>query len=149
MSIFTDAIAGGIASLINSISDTVDRFVQTPDEKARLNVELTKIAIEHQMAMVNSADKYEAELTKRQEMDLGGTWLTKNIRPMCLIFLLAVYTLMAVTDGVIHAGSFDFIIKPAYAEGFKSFAELALMFYFGGRSLEKVSAMAGQAFQRK
>ncbi len=74
----------------------LDKFIPDPEAKAKAQKELLQMQQEGRLAELN-ADNIEAqELTKRQEADMASdSWLSKNIRPMTLIFILLVYTTFA------------------------------------------------------
>ena len=72
-------------------------------------------------------------LTDRLKADMGSdSWLSKNIRPMVLIFLLLAYTGFAI------ASMFDFETRGNYVELLGNWGMVVMSFYFGGRSAEKI-----------
>ena len=91
---------------------------------------------EGRLAELN-ADNIEAqELTKRTQADMASdSWLSKNIRPMTLIFILLVYTAFA---GLSAA---DIEVNNNYVELLGQWGMLIMSFYFGGRTLEKIMDM--------
>jgi hypothetical protein len=87
-----------------------------------------------ELAKLN-ADVAEAhELTERLKADMSSdSWLSKNIRPMVLIFLLLAYTGFAV------ASMFDFETRANYVELLGNWGMVVMSFYFGGRTFEKIA----------
>jgi hypothetical protein len=78
----------------------------------------------------------QEELTKRQQADMtSDSWLSKNIRPMTLVFILAAYFLFALMSAYGHDAN------EAYVTLLGQWGMLIMSFYFGGRSLEKILAM--------
>ena len=72
-------------------------------------------------------------LTSRLQADMSSdSWLSKNIRPMTLIYLLLAYNAFAV------ASIFGYETRGAYVELLGQWGMLVMSFYFGGRTLEKV-----------
>jgi hypothetical protein len=72
-------------------------------------------------------------LTARLQADMGSdSWLSKNIRPMTLIYLLTAYTAFAICS------MFDLETRGAYVELLGQWGMLVMSFYFGGRTLEKI-----------
>ena len=71
----------------------LDKFIPDPEAKAKAQQELLQMQQEGKLAELN-ADNIEAqELTKRQAADMmSDSWLSKNIRPMTLVFILVTYT---------------------------------------------------------
>ena len=73
-------------------------------------------------------------LTARMEADMkSDSWLSKNIRPMVLIFLLLAYSGFAI------ASIFDYETRGAYVELLGQWGMLVMSFYFGGRTMEKIA----------
>jgi len=91
---------------------------------------------EGKLAELN-ADNIEAqELTKRQEADMASdSWLSKNIRPMTLVFILIVYSTFATMS------AWDIEVNNNYVELLGQWGMLIMSFYFGGRTLEKIIDM--------
>ena len=83
------------------------------------------------------ADTAEAqELTKRQAADMASdSWLSKNIRPMTLIAILAGYFIFAMMS------AFNMETNSKYVELLGQWGMLIMSFYFGGRTLEKIIDM--------
>jgi cation transport ATPase len=83
------------------------------------------------------ADMNEQDnLTKRAEADMkSDSWLSKNIRPMTLIFILLTYTVF----GMMSAWEIE--VNNNYVELLGQWGMLIMSFYFGGRTLEKIMDM--------
>ena len=111
----------------------LDKFIPDPEAKAKAQQELLQMQQEGKLAELN-ADNIEAqELTKRQAADMmSDSWLSKNIRPMTLVFILVTYT----TFGMMSA--WDVEVNNNYVELLGQWGMLIMSFYFGGRSLEKI-----------
>jgi uncharacterized membrane protein (DUF106 family) len=125
-----------IMALFDVGMKVLDKFIPDPEAKAKAQKELLQMQQEGKLAELN-ADNIEAqELTKRQEADMASdSWLSKNIRPMTLIFILVVYTAFA---GMSAA---DIEVNNNYVELLGQWGMLIMSFYFGGRSLEKIMEM--------
>ncbi len=123
-----DAIATGLK--------IIDKFIADPDAKIKAEQELQKMANDARLAELN-ADNVEAqEVTKRQSSDMASdSWLSKNIRPMTLIAILAGYFTFAMMS------AFDIDTNKAYVELLGEWGMLIMSFYFGGRTLEKIVDM--------
>lgn len=125
---------------IMSIGEKVlDRVLPDPQAKAQALAELTKLQNEGKLAELN-ADNIEAqELTKRMQADMASdSWLSKNIRPMTLIYILTAYLALAILDALGLEISDNFISLLG------QWGMLVMSFYFGGRTLEKVMDMKGK-----
>ena len=125
-----------LAALVDVGMKVLDKFSPDPEAKAKAQAELLKMQQEGRLAELN-ADNIEAqELTKRTQADMASdSWLSKNIRPMTLIFILLVYTAFA---GLSAA---DIEVNNNYVELLGQWGMLIMSFYFGGRTLEKIMDM--------
>jgi hypothetical protein len=89
-----------------------------------------------ELAQINADIAEQQELTKRQQADmLSDSWLSKNIRPMTLIFILGGYFTFAMMS------AFNMDTNKAYVELLGQWGMLIMSFYFGGRTLEKIMDM--------
>tara|TARA_R100001509_G_scaffold145288_1_gene101841 strand:- start:975 stop:1382 length:408 start_codon:yes stop_codon:yes gene_type:complete len=119
--------AGG--SIADKISGVVDKFVQTKDEKAAFEKEMTNIFMSHELSL-------EKEISERHKNDMqSDSWLSKNIRPLLTIFSLVLYTLFAITDGNIG----EFNIANQYVDLLGQIVIMSLGFYFTSRGIEKTA----------
>ena len=125
-----------LTALVDVGMKVLDKFIPDPEAKAKAQQELFKMQQEGRLAELN-ADNIEAqELTKRQEADMNSdSWLSKNIRPMTLIFILFAYFLFAMMS------AFGNNANEKYVELLGQWGMLIMSFYFGGRTLEKIMDM--------
>jgi hypothetical protein len=114
----------------------IDKFFPDPEQKAKAQLELLKMQQEGDFKKIE-ADIVEAqELTKRQQADMtSDSWLSKNIRPMTLIFILGGYFVFAMMS------AFGNNANEKYVELLGQWGMLVMSFYFGGRTLEKIMDM--------
>lgn len=119
---------------IMSIGEKVlDRVLPNPEAKAQALAELTKIQNEGKLAELNADNVEMQEISKRWEADMkSDSWLSKNIRPMTLVYLLTAYLIMALLDG------FGFHISEVYVTLLGQWGMLVMGAYYGGRTIEKV-----------
>ena len=116
----------------------LDRVLPDPTAAAAAKAELDKLAQEGELAkMANETKLFEVEqnnLTQRMQADMASdSWLSKNIRPMTLIFLLVAYSGFAI------ASMFELETRGAYVELLGQWGMLVMSFYFGGRTMEKIA----------
>ena len=72
--------AGG--GIIEKLSGVADKFIQTKEEKAQFEKEMTEI-------MIKAEAEMQKNVTERWQADLQhGNWLTRSVRPLVLIFLI-------------------------------------------------------------
>lgn len=125
-----------LAAIMSIGEKVLDKVLPDPEAKNKAMAELAKIQAEGRLAELN-ADNIEAqELTKRAEADMrSDSWLSKNIRPMTLIFILLTYTVF----GLMSAWEIE--VNNNYVELLGQWGMLIMSFYFGGRTLEKIIDM--------
>ena len=129
MSLLANIFAGGAGEVIEKVGGVVDNLTTSKEEKLQLKNELEKI--------LHDANKTAQEaVTSRWEADMkSDNWLSKNIRPLVLIFLTAVFVLMSFFDG--NAG--ELTINDAYKPIYQTLLITVYGAYFAGRSIEKVT----------
>ena len=129
-----------ISAILDIGSKLIDRFFPDPEQKAKAQLDLLKMQQDGELAkMANESKLYELEqnnLTQRMQADMSSdSWLSKNIRPMTLIYILVSYLVLAILD----AAALD--IADAFVELLGQWGMLVMSFYFGGRTLEKIMDM--------
>ena len=132
-----------LAALLEVGGKLVDKLIPDPEAKAKAQAELAKLAQDGELArMANDTKLFETEqnnLTDRLKADMNSdSWLSKNIRPMTLIFILAGYFIFAMMS------AFDMDTNERYVELLGQWGMLIMSFYFGGRTLEKIIDMKGK-----
>jgi len=116
---------GGLASKLSSI---VDKFVHTKDEQAAFKKEMDELWIDAEADM-------QKNITERWLSDgKSDSWLSKNVRPMVLIFLCISTVLMVFID----AGAISFDLKDSHTDLLQMILLTCIGAYFGGRSYEKI-----------
>lgn len=125
-----------ITALLDVGMKVLDKFIPDPAEKAKAQAELLKMQQEGKLAELNADNIENQELTKRMQADMSSdSWLSKNIRPMTLVFILLVYTIFALMS------AFGYNANEAYVTLLGQWGMLIMSFYFGGRTLEKIIDM--------
>jgi hypothetical protein len=130
----------GLDALLNVGGKLIDKLIPDPEAKARAQLELTKMAQDGElMKMANDTKLFETEqnnLTQRMQADMSSdSWLSKNIRPLTLLYILIAYLALALID----ASAWD--IADSFVELLGQWGMLVMSFYFGGRTLEKIMDM--------
>ena len=129
-----------IGPLLEVGGKILERVLPDPAAAAKAQAELAKLAQDGELAkMANETKLFETEqnnLTERLKADMGSdSWLSKNIRPMTLIFILAGYFTFAMMS------AFGKDTNQNYVELLGQWGMLIMSFYFGGRTLEKIMDM--------
>jgi len=130
VSAITGFLSGG--DVIKDIGGVLDNLHTSGEEKAEAEQKITQIlATAEQAAQEQVSARWEADMKH-------GSWLSKNIRPITLIFLTAVFVILSVFDGNLG----DFTIGAAYVPVYQTLLMTVYAAYFAGRSIEKVKQMA-------
>ena len=128
MSILTKIFSAGASDLIGSIGGVVDNLTTSKEEKLEAERKIKELVSNHEVEM-------EKQITERWSMDMNSdSWLSKNIRPMTLIFLVVSTVLIIFID----AGAISFEVKDTWVDLLQLVLITVIGAYFGGRSLEKV-----------
>jgi hypothetical protein len=100
----------------------------TEEQKAQIKNDMT-------LVMTNAALSLEQEVTKRAQADMSSdSWLSKNIRPLIMIYLLVVFSAFAIASASLN-------IDKAYVEILQQMLMMAFGFYFAGRTFEKITSI--------
>jgi len=126
----------GLDTIVGVGMKLIDKLIPDPQAKAQAQLELAKLAQEGKLAEIQADTAEAQEVTKRAEADMASdSWLSKNIRPMTLIFILGGYFIFAMMS------AFGNNANEKYVELLGQWGMLIFSFYFGGRSLEKIIDM--------
>jgi len=128
MSILTNLFSGGAAELVKGIGGVVDNLHTSKEEKLEAERKIKELMANYEVEM-------EKNISSRWEADLkSDSWLSKNVRPLVLIFLIVCTMLLIFID----AGALDFEVKSSWVDLLQLVLITVIGAYFGGRSLEKV-----------
>jgi uncharacterized membrane protein (DUF106 family) len=123
----------GLDALLGIGNKLIDKLIPDPQAKAQAQMELAKMQQTGELAQLQADMTEQEELTKRLQADMSSdSWLSKNIRPMTLIFILTSYSTFAMMS------AWDIEVNNNYVELLGQWGMLIMSFYFGGRTLEKV-----------
>ncbi|MDQ7016424.1 MAG: hypothetical protein Q9N68_08615 [Gammaproteobacteria bacterium] len=140
--------------LISSVGKVVDDLVTSDEEialteiqqakiKAAYDIKIQELMIELDRQAADHEAKMESELTERLKLDMkSDSFLSKNIRPMALIFMTAVVSVLAFYT--VFSGDLTATQLSALEEWIPFFQILMVVmygFYFGSRGLEKMQKM--------
>jgi uncharacterized membrane protein (DUF106 family) len=126
----------GLDTIVGVGMKLIDKLIPDPQAKAQAQLELAKLAQEGKLAEIQADTAEQQELTKRAEADMASdSWLSKNIRPMTLIFILIAYFIFAMMS------AYGNNANEKYVELLGQWGMLIMSFYFGGRTLEKIMDM--------
>ena len=123
-----DKIFGGVAAeLVKGVCGVIDNLHTSKEEKLAAELKVKELLAEYETQM-------EKEITARWSADMNSdSWLSKNVSPMVLIFLVVCTVLMIFID----AGSINFLVEDKWTDLLQIVLITVIGAYFGGRSLEK------------
>ena len=120
--------SGGAADLVKGVGGVIDNLHTSKEEKLEAERKIKEIIANHEIEM-------EKNITSRWEADLkSDSWLSKNVRPLVLVFLIVCTMLLIFID----AGALKFEVKSTWVDLLQLVLITVIGAYFGGRSLEKV-----------
>ena len=120
--------SGGAADLVKGVGGVIDNLHTSKEEKLEAERKIKEIIANHEIEM-------EKNITSRWEADLkSDSWLSKNVRPLVLIFLIVCTMLLIFID----AGALNFVVEDKWTDLLQLVLITVIGAYFGGRSLEKV-----------
>jgi len=120
--------SGGAAELVKGVGGVIDNLHTSKEEKLEAERKIKEIIANYEVEM-------EKNITSRWEADLkSDSWLSKNVRPLVLIFLIVCTMLLIFID----AGALNFEVKSTWVDLLQLVLITVIGAYFGGRSLEKV-----------
>ena len=130
LSTVTGFLSGG--DTLKQVGGIIDDLHMSGEEKAKAKQKLETLLIQaEQSAQEQVSARWEADMKH-------GSWLSKNIRPVTLIFLTAVFTILSIFDGNLQIGEKAFTIGSAYVPVYQTLLMTVYAAYFAGRSIEKV-----------
>ena len=128
MSVLTKIFSSGAGELIKSVGGVIDNLTTSKEEKLEADRKIQDLIANHEVEM-------EKNITERWKMDMqSDSWLSKNIRPLVLVFLVISTVLMIFID----AGTINFVVEDKWTDLLQLVLITVIGAYFGGRSLEKV-----------
>ena len=117
---------------IKNVGNIIDDLHTSGEEKAEAKQKLEALLAQAEQAA-------QSQVSQRWEADMKhGSWLSKNIRPITLIFLTVIFTVLSIFDGNINIGDKAFTIGAAYVPVYQTLLMTVYAAYFAGRSIEKV-----------
>ena len=127
MSILGTIFSGGAKDLIEGVGGVIDDLHTSKEEKLAAELKVKELIASYETQM-------EKEITARWSADMNSdSWLSKNVRPLVLIFLVISTVLMIFID----AGTINFNVEAKWTDLLQLVLITVIGAYFGGRSLEK------------
>ena len=125
-----------LGALLDIGGKILDKVFPDPAQAEQAKLKLLEMQQNGELAKINADAAEQHELTARLQADMNSdSWLSKNIRPMTLIAILAGYFIFA----GLSAAKID--VNSEYVQLLGQWGMLIMSFYFGGRTLEKIMDM--------
>jgi len=143
---FKDSTVGkvllGAASMINPTLGSVLKGVTSPQEAI---AEITKAdasqedKIKLQQLIYDQQNKEIEAITSRWKADsMSDSWLSKNVRPLVLVWCICIFSLAGILDSI---ESVPFHINATWNDTFEKVMMAVVLAYFGGRTTEKATSL--------
>ena len=127
MGVLNKLFSGGASKLVESVGGVLDNVITTDEEKLEAKRKLKEVILSHEAEM-------EKNITDRWTADMNSdSWLSKNVRPLVLIFLIVCTMLLIFID----AGAITFTVEEKWTDLLQLVLITVIGAYFGGRSFEK------------
>ena len=127
MSILNKIFSGGTKELVEGVGGVLDNLTTTKEEKLEAQRKIQEL-------VSNYETKMEQNITDRWKADMNSdSWLSKNVRPLVLIFLVVSTVLMIFID----AGTIAFEVEAKWTDLLQLVLITVIGAYFGGRTMEK------------
>jgi len=127
MGLLQKVFSSGAGELIKNVGGVLDNLTTTKEEKLAAQQKIKELISNHELEL-------QKQVTNRWEADMkSDSWLSKNVRPLVLIFLVVSTVLMIFID----AGAITFNVEAKWTDLLQLVLITVIGAYFGGRSLEK------------
>ena len=127
MSILTNLFSGGAADLVKGVGGVIDNLHTSKEEKLAAEQKIKELVASYEVEM-------EKQITDRWKADMASdSWLSKNVRPLVLVFLVVSTVLMIFID----AGTINFVVEAKWTDLLQLVLITVIGAYFGGRTMEK------------
>ena len=128
MSVLGKIFSAGASELVKNVGGVLDNLTTTKEEKLEAETKIKDLVMGYEAEM-------QKQVTERWKVDMqSDSWLSKNIRPLVLIFLVVSTVLLIFID----AGVIEFEVKATWVDLLQLVLITVIGAYFGGRSFEKI-----------
>jgi hypothetical protein len=128
MKILKTIFGDGAGKLVESVGGVLDNLSTSKEEKLEAKRKIKELMVSHQIEV-------EKNVTARWQSDMNSdSWLSKNVRPLVLVFVIACTMLLVFID----SGSIKFDVEEKWTDLLQLTLITIIGAYFGGRSVEKL-----------
>lgn len=119
--------SAGATELVGEVGNVLDNLTTSKEEKLEAHQKIKELIAAYEIEM-------EKNITERWAADMkSDSWLSKNVRPLVLMFLVVSTVLLVFID----AGVINFVVEAKWTDLLQIVLITVIGAYFGGRSLEK------------
>jgi|TARA_R110000824_G_scaffold359788_1_gene547377 hypothetical protein len=128
MKIIKTIFGGGADKLVETVGGVLDNLSTSKEEKLEAKRKIKELMVNHQVEV-------EKNVSERWKADMNSdSWLSKNVRPLVLVFTIACTMLLVFID----SGSITFQVEEKWTDLLQLTLITIIGAYFGGRSVEKL-----------
>tara|TARA_Y100001938_G_scaffold137869_1_gene202651 strand:- start:378 stop:770 length:393 start_codon:yes stop_codon:yes gene_type:complete len=128
MSLLGTIFSSGATELVKGVGGVIDDLTTTYEERAEAKLKIEEMAANLDIQM-------QKEVSARWSQDMNSdSWLSKNVRPLTLVFLTFIFVILSFFDG--NVGGFE--VSKEYIPVYQTLLMVVYGAYFAGRSIEKV-----------
>ena len=128
MSLLSTIFSSGATELVKGVGGVIDNLTTTDEERAEAKLKIEEMAANLDIQM-------QKEVSARWTQDMNSdSWLSKNVRPLTLVFLTFIFVILSFFDG--NVGEFE--VSKEYIPVYQTLLMVVYGAYFAGRSIEKV-----------
>jgi cation transport ATPase len=119
-------LASLVPNIVGKAMDMIGDHFKTDEEKQAVK---QKLEMEVKQQIEDAWNQEQQQLTERMKLDMtSDSWLSKNVRPLTLVYLMMLFTLAFFRD-----------VPEQTLQLLQSLLMTVFVFYFGSRTLEKIT----------
>ena len=129
-----DIAGGNFKDALNTVRDELEQRRHTDEKAATMYYEFQAKYLDFQKEMQALEVEYQKEISRRWESDNQGSWLSRNVRPLTLIYLTFVFSTIMVLDSI---DTIAILVDDEYKSAIVAVWTTVIVAYFGARTIDK------------
>ena len=140
MSWFTDIFTGGIGDVVKGAVDIFDDLHTSDDEKAEAKLKFQALIQSFEEKQLAAQVDFEKQVTERHANDMkSDSWLSKNIRPLGLLFMLVSLVLLVYLTTFTELTEMQHSVLTSWIAPVVGLVGAMVTFYYSSRGFEKIN----------
>lgn len=143
MSKFTDLLTGGVGESVAKTTDSImtglDNLFTSDEQRIKAQAIIYQVVLDAQNASMDIAAKVAIADVQSDSV------LAKNIRPV----VAGITTVIYVYSVIAGSGAFGLTVTPEIVKMVDTATTMVYAFYFGGRTIEKITSTVSGMFSKK